>query len=992
MKVLFLLLLFLTPNILFGQAPYSYQLSEKDGLPSNVVFDMHLSKEGFLYAGTFMGLVKYDGRKHEKIFISDQRKAIAGLQELNNNDIYFLSFSGQVYCYQYDSVRVIKNLKVGYPSLTKLSEDKIIFSSRNGFYTYISNTKEAKFHSLPVLDTSGKDKKSVMLGTVGQGVLIRCQNEIFLVDSLFSIKKIKCPDELKNRLPSFRLAFELNQKDYFLGGGQDKRGVGLYSVENNIIHLKKAFQEIDFNQIQNVSLQANELFILTKAGYYKLHKNLVLEKGIAHVDKAISGLKRVGNRQIISSTNEGIWITPDSTLREAKDIVPEGIVPFLHTYNNTLYYLNTVGESHSFAELHSCFPKNHFTNVNVTKGSSMLADQLGNIFSQKKEMQHLQLDNYELRKAKKSKVFSAITYLKELDLYLVCYRNLFGLITNRASTSNWINTNFEIQNIVNIDFLDYPTNRLKDSLFILYDEQAFESIYDHRDSSIYLQTLTGLYHFKSGKKKTIIENDKAVYSNLVRASNGTIYSNSVEGLYRIIGDEISKPLTLDSGLCSNAIKNLKLVNDTLLIIGDKFIQLYEEKAGFFKTFTTRTNLPAGQILDVSLRQGIIYIGTRQGFYTAPVVSDKEAKLTAFIRYVQAGEVRWPRGEDIPFDRNDVVFNINGVDLFNRGAFHYEYRLLGSNNNQWIEQDANFNDIRFSSLSEGDYTLQLKVVSDFGKESQVTEYPFTIKPPFVRSWFFYLLCFLFALGILALIFYLRTRSIRRKAEFDKQVKQSEITAIKAQMNPHFMFNALNSIQSWVVTKDVKNSNLYLGKFSKLVRKTLEVSEKNAIPLSEEIYIIQLYLDLENLRFSEEIAIDFKVDIPDEEQDDIYVPAMLIQPYIENVFKHGLLHKKGSKALEIVFTKKNNKLICTIQDNGVGRKKSTEINKKKKQHTSFSTKANEKRIAILNEMFNNEIRLDITDAFPEREDCGTLITLHLPLLDFDSLNEMSHSLKQ
>ncbi len=756
------------------------------------------------------------------------------------------------------------------------------------------------------------------------------------------------------------MLFSLARKVIFFGFAKKESDAIVYTIENDKLRKLTSFPEVKQSIVQNVYLKEDKLFILTKSGYHVLNSKLELDDKKYETDKYLSELIRIGNRQLLSTTTNGIWITPDTNVKSGANLISHKLVPFFRNYKNTIYYSTYEGG------FYSIFPKKTYANIKLPREARVQTDYFGNYFSFSATLNHhLQFDNNELRLSSLMASYRRVSYVKELDMYLVSGSGFFALATNKPSTERWIEEHFDVLNVKEHIFFNGDPGRTKSKMFILYQGRNSQAIFQPADSSFYLVTADGPFHYFPGKTKEKIVSDSSGMEirGLLRLTDGTMIANTNYGFYKINKGSFVPLLTEADGLKLDEIHGLKIINDTLLIFGNNDIKLFDEQAGFFKTYSSHTNLPDGEIINATLRNGQIYVGTKEGFFTGPVTPDKESKPKAYIRYVLAGEKRWPQEEKIPFARNDIVFYVNCLDLFNRGAFHYEYKLAGSNNAKWVEQDASFNRIRFSSLSEGDYTLQVKVVSDLDQESEVVEYPFTIKPPFVRSWLFYLLCFLFALGIAILIFYLRTRAIRRKAEFEKQVKQSEITAIKAQMNPHFVFNALNSIQSWVVTKDVKNSNLYLGKFSKLVRKTLEVSEKNAIPLSEELYIIQLYLDLENLRFSESIQIDFKVEIPTEEHDDIYLPAMLIQPYIENVFKHGLLHKKGSKHLEIVFAKENSKLLCTIKDNGVGRKRSAEINKKKKRHTSFSTRANEKRIQILNEMFNNEIGLEVTDAYPD-----------------------------
>ncbi|HLP50639.1 MAG TPA: histidine kinase [Chitinophagales bacterium] len=231
---------------------------------------------------------------------------------------------------------------------------------------------------------------------------------------------------------------------------------------------------------------------------------------------------------------------------------------------------------------------------------------------------------------------------------------------------------------------------------------------------------------------------------------------------------------------------------------------------------------------------------------------------------------------------------------------------------------------------------------------------------------------------------RYETEKREAELrDLKIKQqqtelerseSELKAIKAQMNPHFIFNALNSIQEMFFIGDKRLANEHLGKFSQLTREILKASGKQYITLSEEIEMLKKYLDLEGLRFEKDFS--FSVTMNNEDAaDDILLPPMLIQPYVENSIRHGLLHKQGGKSISIdfVFDEPARQLRCTVSDNGVGRKASSEINKGRKQlHESFSTSANAKRLELLNQNRDEKIGVEYEDL-----ENGTKVVILIPV---------------
>ncbi|MFA9189821.1 histidine kinase [Flavobacterium sp. FZUC8N2.13] len=214
--------------------------------------------------------------------------------------------------------------------------------------------------------------------------------------------------------------------------------------------------------------------------------------------------------------------------------------------------------------------------------------------------------------------------------------------------------------------------------------------------------------------------------------------------------------------------------------------------------------------------------------------------------------------------------------------------------------------------------------------------------------------------------------------EKKASQSELKAFKSQMNPHFFYNALNTVQSYILTNDKKLAISYLSKFSILTRSILEMTEKESISIADEIKTLTLYLDIEKARFNE----DFEYSIQIENIDDTEltkIPSMFLQPYVENAIKHGLLHKEGRKELKINFTIENQVIVIQIEDNGIGREKSMQLNAiKNKNHTSFATEAIQNRIDILNKMRAKPIQLTFTDKKNSYQHAlGTVVNIEIPL---------------
>ncbi len=217
--------------------------------------------------------------------------------------------------------------------------------------------------------------------------------------------------------------------------------------------------------------------------------------------------------------------------------------------------------------------------------------------------------------------------------------------------------------------------------------------------------------------------------------------------------------------------------------------------------------------------------------------------------------------------------------------------------------------------------------------------------------------------------------------EKKATESELKALKSQMNPHFIFNALTSIQDQFMYGDKIVANEQMGNFTYLTRQILTVSGKKQILLATEVDILTKYLELEKMRFNTDFEYQINL-LGDIDEDYHEIPPMLIQPFVENSIKHGLLHQKGPKQLTVNFELDPSEdfIICTVIDNGIGRQKSAEIKAKNHStHNSFSTQAIEQRLELLNEKLQLTDLITYTDLISnENEVIGTKVVIKIPIV--------------
>lgn len=219
---------------------------------------------------------------------------------------------------------------------------------------------------------------------------------------------------------------------------------------------------------------------------------------------------------------------------------------------------------------------------------------------------------------------------------------------------------------------------------------------------------------------------------------------------------------------------------------------------------------------------------------------------------------------------------------------------------------------------------------------------------------------------------------------KQMAELELQSLRAQLNPHFMFNSLNAIQELILKEDFENSHTYLARFAKLLRMLLENSEQPFTPLQKEIDFLELYLSLEKLRLPDlQFSITCDADV---NKDETLIPNMILQPYIENALWHGLSHKPTDRKLEINIQKQDEGVIYHVKDNGVGRKKAAELKSLfRKEHRSKGMELLTKRFKLLSEEFGFEVKTEVSDLMINAEVGGTIVSISVP----DSLAQHSQN---
>jgi LytS/YehU family sensor histidine kinase len=257
-------------------------------------------------------------------------------------------------------------------------------------------------------------------------------------------------------------------------------------------------------------------------------------------------------------------------------------------------------------------------------------------------------------------------------------------------------------------------------------------------------------------------------------------------------------------------------------------------------------------------------------------------------------------------------------------------------------------------------------------------------PWWQTWWFRIGALLLIAGLVYWLYLLRVAQIRRKeklkSQYEKKLANVEMTALLAQMNPHFLFNSLNSIDSYIIKNESGKASEYLNNFARLMRLILQNSRSNYISLKDGLETLDLYLQMESLRFSNKFEYEIKV-AEGIDTASIVIPPMLIQPYVENAIWHGLMHKKDGTPgkVEIIINRQDNNLICIIKDNGIGREKAAELKAQKpgSHKRSMGMQITSDRIEMINKLYDTNTSVKVVDLKNENGNAsGTQVKLIIP----------------
>lgn len=328
-----------------------------------------------------------------------------------------------------------------------------------------------------------------------------------------------------------------------------------------------------------------------------------------------------------------------------------------------------------------------------------------------------------------------------------------------------------------------------------------------------------------------------------------------------------------------------------------------------------------------------------------------------------------------YDDFTLSFSTPQFDEIN--PLQYKYRLVGFDE-EWKNSGRN-NEVSFYNIPPGHYTIEvLSGQANRYRDLDKKELKVHLKSTLLQNNYF--LSFITAIlcGLIVLFYKSRIKSLKDSAQLKLNIRKAQMAALQAQVNPHFIFNCLNSIDSYILSNETQKASEYLVEFSRLIRRILELSSSLRISLKEEINVLKLFLSMEKMRFGDKVSYQVNVS-EDLDIDAIKLPPLIIQPYVENSIWHGLGHREEGGSITIDIYTKEEDIFIEVIDDGIGRKKSEEYQKSKiKSNKSFGTSVTMKRLKLLNQIPGTSATVYTDDVMDSHgQVAGTKVTIQLPI---------------
>lgn len=990
------------PFFLFSQEYNVSQYSIGEGLSQSQVRAIFQDKRGFIWLGTHRGVSRFDGKNFtdfqpENGLAGRFVTAITGDKQGN---IWFGTESGLS---RFDGVHFQNFTKEN--GLTSYSITSLLYDDKGILWMGTKNGMLFQYHDNAIFPIESSLKSEINALIQGKDGRIWIGTSLGLM--YYQDGEVQQISEFQNT--EIR-AILLDKERLWLGTNkgimryEEKRGKVIFSQnipDNNIFCLVRdkdatiwAGTRIGMVRlVSNVQVAAGDTVLVTQTATFTA-KNWSLRNTVQAAAIDTEGNLWVGTEgKGVYKIRKGIF----TTVGIAEGLNSEIAKSFLEDDNGNIWISTTDNGINQFAPTQ---PKPyHVSYLNKQNGfpcndiCSSFRDKEGNFWFASYTNGLTQYDG------KNYKTYTIQNGLGSNKAYCV---------KEDANGRIWVGTEHGIS-IIDGDKFQYLTN--KDGLI----SNAIYTILHDKKGSVWMGTGEGIsVLMKDGSIRNYSTKD-SLGDNLVLSlkedSKGNIWAATSHGLSVWNGKKWQNIL-LPASIAANDIVALVFEqNDNYVWLGTNNGIFRLEVGDFLQNgkyalahFTTADGLPSLECNGNAAyrdKKGNIWLGTIAGAVCySPFNQQIEAQAPPLV-YITGvklffkdiyqskltiGEINLetglPKSLSLPYNQNHITFDFIGICHSRPSSVRYKIRLKGFEENwQPITEETKFT---YSNLPSGTYTFLVKATNDMGKWVDAAPFTFIIQKPFWATWWFILLMLtmISAIGY-AIYFAFQERANQQREQAQIQTKadslQLEQQALYAMMNPHFTFNALQSIQYFIMVQDKMSATKFLTQFAKLVRMNLDSSKSEFISLNDEIERLKLYLSLEKMRFQDKF--DYFLEVQEEiDKSETLIPPMILQPFVENSLKHGIMPLEGNGQIIVNIKEEDeNTLLVSIRDNGIGISASKKMKADRpNDHVSQGMTITQDRLKLFSKTTGKAYTIDFEEI--QKEDGtigGTLVTIRLPM---------------
>lgn len=956
-KVVFTLSLMLLPFFGINQDTYFQKIDGERGLPTPTIFDLFVSGEGYLYMGTEIGLVRFNGISFSVLPVVDNfGRAMSSIQQSSDGTIWCKNFTNQIFFLENDTLQAAEQIN---SEIIKSGQLKEFIVLQNGTYFLTEKTLFLKSKNNKITKVLALDETKVKNSFIDLA-FDHSRKQLCVID-IHALYKLKPNHEVLSTivLTNGQNTAEFHDNKLVVSLKGDLFSISIDGTRPNFL---KNFKDTYINRITVIG---DELWICTNSGLLEYNATSKSFNRMYFENTRITDIaKDFQGGYWVSSIDRGLFYMPNKNIKSIK------------TSDYSIYRV-TPGPDQSFF-----LGMGNGEILHYSKKGTLIKALLTDFVS---EIEYLFYDNETMRLISSHGIFQ----LKDSYAYTPIR---LGKSIAKDNKGNFLLNTYNQAILLNQNFRDSPQLKLKNpekykfeaysnwhvEFHSIYDNRSKSGVYDAASNSFFIAGFDALYKVSyDGKRQAIrFNNENVVVSHIAPLRDGGyLLSTQKYGLLLLNKGALQAYRDITNGLSSNVcLKSIEHA-DKVYVLTEQGIDEINKSNQKVHNLSLNLSLTNLNILDFVVMDNTILLATDLGLlhYLLQDEINPTLPLLNKLAFFNSQGSRPLSSNILSYKENSVAFIADAIHFLNNGDFTFQYRLLGLDS-VWYVQPSSENKFNYFSLPPGNYTFELKMELN-GFESAIYTKSFRIKKAFWQTAWFYILL----LGLLCLTLYYLFRRVllqqRRKAENEQRLLQSQLTSLRAQMNPHFLFNIMNSVQGLIYANKKKEASEMLGKMSALIRNVLELSSQETIALHREIELLQSYVSLEAARFEEDFNYTIDVNVTNEDLDR-QIPSMIVQPFVENAIKHGLLHNQGQKTLEIRINKGIDKqIVIIIEDNGIGRKASAEINAKRTNHQSFSTEAIATRIDLINTAHaRSKIAFNIEDIENnDKQPKGTKVTL-------------------